>query len=374
MIYLDNNASTRLCDEAFEAMLPWLRDNWANPSSIRHQPGRQARRAVEGARESLAETLHCRPDEIVFTSGATEANALVMRGARLNGQPPRRILIARTEHVSVIAAAVQAAGQGAIAFAAPRENGAVTADNFEALDPGPDDLISVALMGGETGIVNDVEAVIAMARNRGAAVHVDASQAPGRTAPDLIRFRADYATYSSHKIHGPKGTGLLMVRDGAGLEPLWTGGTQEGRRRGGTENVPAIVGFAAAAMALTRPGHDFIAPMRALRDRFEARLKAETGCVVIGEQAPRAANTAMLAWPGLANTELLAMLDRHGICASAGSACSSATEGFARALRALSLPPETVSGSVRFSLSRDTTADEIETAADIVRTVVADLT
>ena len=368
MIYLDNNAATRLCDEAFAAMLPWLRENWSNPSSAQHTPGRLAGHAVEAARCDLASVVGVDATQVVFTSGASESTALALLGARRGGNAPRRLFAARTEHLSVLTACQRSIDFGVgVGFVPTEASGRVTPTSFASQAIGDDCLISVQWVNNETGVINDVAGIARLAREKGALLHVDAAQALGKMPVDLTALGADYVTLSAHKLHGPKGVGALVLSPEAELEPLWTGGAQEQGLRGGTHNVPGIVGFAAAARAAQRHGPAAWSGMSALRDRLEETLGVRTpGSRIIGGEAPRAPNTLMISWPGLDGRELLRRLDQNGVAASSASACSSGSEGGSHVLRAIGLAPELIRGAVRFSLSRETTESEIELASNLI--------
>lgn len=372
MIYLDNNASTRLCDEAFDAMLPWLRDNWSNPSSTQHGCGRAAGQAVEAARSDLASVIGVDANQIVFTSGASESSALALLGARRAGVPPRRLFAARTEHLSVLTACQRSIDFGAgVSFVPTDSAGRVTTRSFSSCKLGPDCLISVQWVNNETGVINDIPEIARMSRDLGALLHIDAAQALGKLPVDLPIVGAEYVTLSAHKLHGPKGVGALVLSQDAELDPLWTGGAQEHGLRGGTHNVAGIVGFAAAAKTAQRKGPSVWVAMSGLRDLLEKTLQERTtGSIVVGGEAPRAPNTLMISWPGLDGRELLRRLDEVGVAASSASACSSGTDGGSHVLRAIGLAPEIIRGAVRFSLSRETTREEIDVASTLIEKAI----
>jgi cysteine desulfurase len=374
LIYLDNNASTHLCDEAFAAMLPWLQQNWGNPSSA-HSWGKDAAEAVARARNRLAAILNVRPNQVIFTSGATESTALAILGARREHQSPRRLLTAHTEHRSVLAAVEKAAEDGMdVRYVPPGPTGRVDPSCLADHDIGPGDLVSLQWLNNETGVINDVASIVAFVHARGGLMHVDAAQALGKVDIDLAALGADYVTLSAHKAHGPKGVGALVLGPDAELAPLWVGGAQEGSHRGGTENVAGVVGFAMAAEVVTAGGETERAAIRRLRDRFEAELTRRTKrCVVIGAEAPRAPNTAMLSWPGLNGRVILQKLDAWGLAASSSSACSSAKEADSHVLKEIGASADIVRGAVRFSLSRETTEAEIDRAIDLITDAVRNL-
>lgn len=364
MIYLDNNASTPLCDEAFAAMIPWLRDNWANPSSVQHAAGRDASAGLHRARETLAEATGCEPGRIIFTSGATEANTLALRGARRDGGALRRIVTTEAEHLATLTGCVQARASGVEVTMAPLTAiGAVTPESLGAVGLGVGDLVSIQWINNETGVINDVAGIVEFASARGALVHIDGAQALGKVPVDLRALGADYVTLSGHKAHGPKGVGALVLKSGAEIKPLWTGGSQEGGRRGGTENLAAIAGFAAAAAAAVAAGDEALQRMARQRDSFEqAVLKDAPGGEVVAAHAPRAPNTSMISWRSLNGREFLKLLDRRGVAASSASACTMGLGAGSHVLVAMGLPEEAVRGALRFSLSRFTTDAEVKGA------------
>lgn len=375
MIYLDNNASTPLCDEAHEAMLPWLLSNWANPSSIQHSAGREASFAVKKARQDLAEAVDCDANGVVFTSGATEANTLALLGAVRDREAPRRLFASAAEHLSTLTACFQAQDRG-IDLIAPEltSDGQVTPAALERAGLAEGDLVSVHWVNNETGVINDVAAIAALAASRGAMVHVDGAQALGKTPMSLRKIGADYVTLSSHKAHGPKGVGALVIKPGSEIKPLWTGGAQERGLRGGTENVAGAVGFAAAAQAASAAGRDALVHMRMQRDRMEQAIVGQTSpSVVIAQTAERAPNTSMISWPTLNGRELLKRLDRRGVAASAASACTMASGSRSHVLTAMGVPDRVIRGAVRFSLSRYTSDEELDAAIAHVIGAVRDL-
>ncbi len=329
MIYLDHNATSPLCAEARAAMEPW----WgrpANPMSP-HALGREAAMAVDRAREVVARATGWHRDGVVFTSGATEGNNAVL------GQG--RWAASAVEHPSVLSRAAR--------LIPVDRDGMVRVPELDAMVEV--DGISVQLANNETGVVQDLAPLVARARDRGLLVHVDAAQGPGRIPLDGCRD-ADFVTLSSHKCGGPQGVGAVLVRRGLKLPALLRGGPQERGQRAGTHNVAGIVGFAAA---MDRPlGHTAV-----LRDRLEAALPA-LGGRVIGAAAPRLPNTACVVFDGLDAVDLVIALDLAGVAVSAGAACASGSAGRSHVLGAMG----EVGSGVRFSISRDTSVEEIDAA------------
>ena len=351
-VYLDYNATAPLRPEAAAALEEALRET-GNPSSV-HAFGRRARRRVEDAREAVAALVGARPAGVIFTSGGSEANNLA-----LSGLPAGRILVSTVEHDSVLQAApgarrlpVDAEGRvelDALAAALEEDDGA-----------GGPALISVMLANNETGVIQPIAEIAALARARGALVHCDAVQAAGRLDIDLAALGGAALSLSAHKLGGPQGAGALVLAEGVAVAPLIRGGGQERRRRAGTENVPAIAGFGAAAAAvLDTPKPD--SELAGLRDGLEARLQAlAPELVVFGAQAARLANTSCFALPGLsAETQLMA-LDLAGIAVSSGAACSSGKVEPSHVLQAMGADRETAAAAIRVSLGWATTAAELE--------------
>ncbi|MGH9399064.1 MAG: cysteine desulfurase family protein [Thermoanaerobaculia bacterium] len=371
MIYLDNNASTKLDPEVRETMERAL-DLFGNPSSV-HGEGRAARRAVEQARDEVASLVAARPEEIVFTSGGTEANALAIFSAASAGG---RIVETAVEHPSVRAAVERLGVTSGVTVVAvePLPDGTLTAERLlEAVVDGTL-LVCVMAASNEYGGLFPVEAVSRGAGKRGALVHTDAVQAAGRVPIDVGRWEVDTLALSAHKLHGPKGVGALYVRRGLALAPLAPGGGQEKRRRAGTENVPGIAGFGAAARLALRRLPVEAGAVAARRDALESGLLREiAGARVIGAGGPRLPNTSAMLFEDLPGETLLMRLDLDGLAVSVGSACSSGTISPSPALTALGLTASQAKSVVRFSLSRLTTDEEIEGAVAIVSRAVSQM-
>jgi len=363
--YLDWNATTPLRPQARAAMLAAL-DVAGNPSSV-HAEGRAARALVEAAREQVAALAGASPSEVVFTSGGTEANAWVLSADW------DRVIVSEIEHPSVLVPA-QARGPSSVRLIDTQREGAVDlGDLARALDHGKADrdLLSVQMANNETGVLQDVGAIASTGRERGAVVHTDAVQALGKVAVDFRALGVDYLSISAHKIGGPKGVGALIVRQGAALPALITGGGQERRRRGGTENVAGIAGFGAAAEAAGRQLEEF-ARLRALRDGLEREAKRLVPqAMIVAEQAPRLANTACIALPGHKAETLVIALDLAGVAVSAGAACSSGKVGPSHVLAAMGLEPAIASSAIRVSIGWETTERDVAAFLDAWAHVVA---
>jgi cysteine desulfurase len=346
--YLDWNATAPLRPEAAAAVNAALA-HCGNPSSV-HRRGRAARRAVDRAREAVAALLGAHPEDVVFTSGGTEANHSALLGA---GRA--RVLVSAVEHDSVLRA-VPDAEQIPV-----DHDGIVAIDALARLlaaDPRPA-LVSVMLANNETGIVQPVGEIARLAHSRGALFHCDAVQAAGKLPLDMDAIGADLVTLSAHKLGGPPGVGALIAAGGIDLVPLLRGGGQERGRRAGTENVPGIAGFAAAAAVAADEIHAY-ERVRELRDMLEREIAAiGPDAVVLGAAAPRLPNTTAVAMPGMpAETQIIA-LDLDGVMASAGAACSSGKVGPSHVLAAMQVAPDIAGSTIRVSLGWSSTETEI---------------
>jgi cysteine desulfurase len=367
MIYLDNNATTRVADEVLATMTPFYRELYGNAHAI-HSLGRRSHDAVEDARAELALLLGCEQSEVIFTSCGTEGNAMVLRGLVEQSPERRGVVTTSVEHPSVLTLlrALESAGVIALTVVPVDTHGAIDLDRMRAAIDERTLLVTVMLAQNETGVLHPVAEIAELAHARGALMHVDAVQAAGKVPLDQRELGADFITISGHKFHAPKGIGALTIRRGLSLQPLWYGGGQELGMRSGTEPVPSIAGFATAARlaleALT--SYDRV---RALRDRLESSIRErveETS--VNGGSQPRLANTANIAFHGVAADEMVRALDAEGICTSAGAACHSGSVEPSGTMKAMGLPLRVAMGAVRFSLSRYTTEAEIERTVDVV--------
>jgi cysteine desulfurase len=374
MIYLDNNATTRVADEVIAAMTPYYREHFGNAHAI-HTLGRRSHDAVEDSRADVARLLGCDAPEVIFTSCGTEGNALVIRGLLDRDPSRRKVVTTSVEHPSVLTLlrALTRAGQIELAVVPVDSDGAL---DLDAMKHAVDDqtlLVSVMLAQNETGVLHPVAQVGAIAHARGALLHVDAVQAAGKVPVSQTELDADFITISGHKFHAPKGVGALTIRKGLTLQPLWYGGGQELGLRSGTEPVPSIVGLATAA----RLAHEALASfdrVRTLRDRLESSVREtipETS--VNGGTQPRLGNTANISFHDVAADELVRALDREGVCVSAGAACHSGKVEPSGTMQAMHKPLRVAMGAVRFSLSRYTTEEEIDRTADLLRAGVAGL-
>jgi cysteine desulfurase len=371
-IYLDHNASTPPSPEVAEAVARALRDDFGNASSI-HAFGQRAKAAIDDARTEVAALIGAEPGDVVFTATGTEADNLALRGVVEAAGPSRtRVLVTAVEHEAVINTARAMARRGVpVTILAVDGDGVVGSQAFE--DALGDDaaIASVMLANNETGVIQPVAALAAIARSRRIVFHTDAVQAVGKIPVHVPALGVDLLTLSGHKFGGPKGAGALWVRRGTPMAGVVTGGRQERNRRAGTENVPAIVGLGVAArLARARLAAESARQLR-LRDRLEAGiLMAVPGSAVNGARAPRVPNTANIAFDRVEAESLLIALDLEGIAVSTGAACSSGTLEPSHVLRAMGLPPARVQSSIRFSVGSTTTDDDIDRVLAVVPTIV----
>jgi cysteine desulfurase len=371
-IYLDNNATTPVLPEVFEAMRPYFGDQFGNASSIHHH-GQQTRAAVEDARESVAALLGCRASEIVFTSGGTEADNLAVAGLAGAGD---HIITSSIEHHAVLLACKHLEEVGVEVTVLP-------VDGRCLVDPGDvrralrsnTKLISVMMANNETGVLQPVEEIGKIAAEAGVCFHTDAVQAAGKIAIEVKRIGCQALSISGHKIHAPQGVGALYVRKGTPLQPLFYGGRHERSRRAGTENVPGIVGLGKAAKvakdALDR-GDD--KKMAAMRERLQQGIFAQVEEAGLnGDGAMRVPNTANIHFGHVDGEALVIALDLKGVAVSTGAACSSGAIEASHVLLAMGLRPDQARASIRFSLGKQTSAEDIDFALALVPETVARL-
>jgi len=370
-IYLDYNATTPLAPEVLAAMLEALRDAWGNPSSA-HAYGRRARAAVENARAEVAALLACEPDEVLFTSGGTESdNAAIFGVADALALRGRHLLISAVEHAAVEQACRRLEDRGYEITRVPvdRDGRVAATDVAAALRPDTV-LVSVLHAQNETGVLQPVAEIGALARARGIPFHTDAAQSVGKLAVSVGDLGADLLTVAGHKLYAPQGVGALIVRRGTPFAPLLRGAGHEAGRRSGTENVAGIVGLGAAcALASrelpTRTGH-----LTELRDRLEAKLRRVVPDLVVhGGAVPRLPNTLSVALPGTRALDVAARAE--GVSIAAGAACHSRRPSASAVLRAMGVPEDLALATLRLTVGRPTTSEEIDVAADRIGAAVA---
>jgi cysteine desulfurase len=371
-VYLDNNATTPVLPDVFEAMRPYFGEHFGNASSI-HQNGQETRAAVERARDSVASLLGCRAAEIVFTSGGTEADNLAVAGLTSAGD---HIIASSIEHHAVLHACKHMEETGCdVTYLAVDGRGLVDPDDVRrALRP-TTTLISIMLANNETGVLQPIEAIGKIASEADVHFHTDAVQAAGKLPIDVARIGCDALSISGHKMHAPQGVGVLYVRKGSRLQPLFYGGRHERSRRAGTENVPGIVALGKAAELATQGfdrGDD--KKMSALRDRLQQGILAQVEDVgVNGDGAPRVPNTASIYFDHIEGESMVISLDLKGLAVSTGAACSSGAIEPSHVLTAMGLRSDRARASIRFSLGKQNSAEDIDMALALVPETVARL-
>jgi cysteine desulfurase len=366
-IYLDHAATTPVRAEVLEAMLPFFGARFGNPSSV-HRWGREARVALDEARERVARCLGANPDELCFTSGGTEADNLAILGSFRALRATRRAVVSTPlEHKAVLAAVHQAAREGGEERLLEVDaRGVVAADSFDRLVDGSVACASVMWVNNEVGVVQDVPAFATVARERGALFHTDAVQAFGKVPIDVREVPVDYLTLSGHKIGAPKGIGAMFIRRGAPLEPLMHGGSQDRGRRPGTENVALAVGLARAAELTLEERERECERLGRLRDELEAALLERIpDAMVHGRGAPRAPHILNISVPGTDSESLLMALDLKGVACSAGSACQSGSITPSHVLAAMGVSPALAAAAIRMSVGTLTTDDDVRHVAEL---------
>ncbi|MEW5774727.1 MAG: cysteine desulfurase NifS [Thermodesulfobacteriota bacterium] len=360
-VYLDNNATTRVDPAVLAAMLPFFGERYGNPSSM-HAFGGGVGRDVARAREQVAALLGCSPREVLFTSCGTEGDNTAIRSA-LEAQPGKRHFVTtRVEHPAVLGVAHRLEEQGCdVTLLGVDDQGRLDLEELRAAIRKDTALVSVMYANNETGVVFPLPEIADICKERGVLLHTDAVQAAGKLPIDLARLPVDMLTLSGHKLHGPKGVGALFVRKGTPFRPFLLGGHQERGRRAGTENTAGLVGLGAACEKAAAHMDGERTRVAALRDRLQAGLAASIPeNMVNGGESPRLPNTLSIAFKYVEGEAILLMLDRFGICASSGSACTSGSLEPSHVLRAMGVPFTFAHGSVRFSLSRFTTDADID--------------
>ncbi len=375
MIYLDHNATTPLHPRAFEAMLPFLKELWANPSSP-YRFGSQAKAAVEFGRGQIANCIGCKPSEVVFCSGGTESDNLALRGVvRALKSKGNHIVTTAIEHPAVLNTCKALENEGyRVTYLPVTEEGVVEMAALRASLCDGTILVTVMHANNETGVIQPVEEIATTTRARGVVFHTDAVQSAGKLDRKLAELGADLVTFSGHKLYGPRGVGVLYVREGTPLAPWMTGGTHEHGLRAGTENVAAIAGCAEAVTLAFEEAETEGHRLRSLRDRFELQVGAAIQAVRFnGSEAQRVPNTSNISFQDVDGESVVLGLDVRGICVSTGSACSTDDPEPSHVLRAMGLSPRAAQGSVRFSLGRDTCAADLDATVSALKDTVAHL-
>jgi cysteine desulfurase len=367
MIYLDYNATTPLCAEARDAMLPYLDRHFGNPSSV-HAAGREARAAIDTARDQLASLLHVKPHELIFTSGGTESCNLAVLGlARCKLSPGGHVISNKAEHHAVLNACEHLEEREGfeVTWLEVSKQGIIDPDHLARAIRPETRLVSIMLANNETGVVQPLREISEICHARGVLLHSDMVQSFGKVDVDLSLV--DAASFAAHKFFGPKGAGLLFLRSGLFIEPIMFGGAHENERRPGTENVAAIAGMAAAAESTLHDSGTEQKREAQLRDELWRRItQVFPSAQQNGDGTVRLANTLNVSFPGVDSETMLMALDLEGVCASSGSACMVGSVVASHVLLAMGMPMERASSAIRFSLGKKTTAEEIDRAGDAI--------
>lgn len=371
-VYLDNNATTPLLPEVFEAMRPYFAEHFGNASSIHHH-GQETRAAVERARESVAALLGCRSSEIVFTSGGTEGDNLAISGLARAGD---HVISSTIEHHAVLNSCKHLEAMGCeVTYVRVDGCGLVDPDDVHGALRPHTRLITIMMANNETGVLQPVEDIGKIAAEADVYFHTDAVQAAGKVAIHVNRVGCDLLSISGHKLHGPQGVGALYVRKGTPLEPMFYGGSHERSRRAGTENVPGIIGLGKGAqLAMEFLERGDVAQMSAMRDHIEQKILADVEATgVNGAGVPRVPNTTNIHFDYIDGEALVIALDLKGLAVSTGAACSSGAIEPSHVLTAMGLPSEIARASLRFSLGKQNTVEDVNFALDLVPQTVARL-
>lgn len=371
-IYFDHNATTPVSDEVFDAMVPFLKEQWGNPSSI-HWAGRGAKKAVEDAREQVCKLLNCSPLELVFTSSGTEADNHAIKGlAYAKKDKGNHIITTKVEHPAVLNTCKYLSKEGFEAtYLDVDGDGLIDLEALKKAITPKTILITMMFANNETGVLFPVKEIGDIAKERGVTFHTDAVQAAGKIPIDLQKLNIDLLAISGHKLYGPKGIGALFMRRGVRLIPLIHGGHHERNRRGGTENVAGIIGLGKAAEIALRDMDKEITHLKMLRERLEKGITAKVPHVKInGHIEKRLPNTANISFEFVEGESLLLNLDMKGIAASSGSACTSGSLEPSHVLTSMGLSHELSHGSVRFSLGKSNTVEDIDFLIEVMPPIV----
>ncbi|MEQ8382279.1 MAG: cysteine desulfurase NifS [Coleofasciculus sp. A1-SPW-01] len=371
VIYLDNNATTRVDEAVLEEMLPYLSEYYGNPSSM-HTFGGQLARNIEQARENVAALLGAQPTEIIFTSCGTEGDNAAIRAALITQPDKKHIVTTAVEHPAVYTLCKRLEKEGyRVTYLPVNGKGLIDLKELKASLTDDTALVSVMCANNETGTIFPIERIGQIVKERGILFHVDAVQAVGKVPLNMSESTVDFLVLSGHKLHAPKGIGVLYVRKGVRFRPLLIGGHQERGRRGGTSNVPAIIGLGKAAELAIQHVTEEVTQVKELRDRLEQGLLSQIpDCQLNGHPSMRLPNTTNIGFKYIEGEAILLSLDRFGICASSGSACTSGSLEPSHVLRAMGLPYTLLHGSIRFSLSRYTTSAEIDRVLEVMPAIV----
>jgi cysteine desulfurase len=373
-IYFDNNATTKVADEVLEEIQPYFCELYGNPSSM-HTFGGQVGIKIREAREKIAALLGCEPSEIIFTAGGTEGDNTAIKGTLAAYPEKRKIITTRVEHPAVLSVCRELENQGytLVEIGVDKKGRLDLAELENQLDE-ETAIVTIMFANNETGTIFPVEKIAEMVTSKGIVFHTDAVQAVGKIPINLSKNNIDLLSLSGHKLHAPKGVGVLFVRKGTRLAPFMLGGHQEGGRRAGTENVPGIIGLGKACELAMQNFNEETKRVKYLRDKLEKNILEKCpDCMVNGDTENRLPNTSNISFEFIEGESILLMLDKFGICASSGSACTSGSLEPSHVLRAMGIPYTAAHGSIRFSLSRYNTEEEVDFTVEKLPPIISRL-
>lgn len=370
-IYLDNNATTKVAPEVIDAMMPYFTEKWGNPSSI-HRFGGVVGRDVEAARAKVAALVNCKPQEIIFTSCGTESNNTALAGfCNQVGLNRAKIVTTAVEHPAILETAEALSKKGVHVYKAGVDGKGQLNINEIVEQVHENTIVSIMWANNETGVIFPIEELAKRVKERGGIMHTDAVQAAGKIEIDLQKVPVDMLSLSGHKLHAPKGIGVLFVRQGTEIEQFMNGGHQEQGRRAGTENVPYIIGLGKACEMAKESIAEEYAHTKAMRDRLEENLLAKCkGAVVNGAGEQRLPNTLNISFEFIEGESILLFLDEHGIAASSGSACTTGSLEPSHVMRAMGLPYVLAHSSIRFSFSKYNQESDVDTVIEVLPGIV----
>ncbi len=374
-IYLDHNATCPLEDRVLSGMLPYLKENFGNASSL-HSFGREAREAVEKAREEVAQLLNAEPSEIIFTSGGTESNNMAIKGyCWKNRDKGNHIITSSIEHHAVLNPMKQLEKQGfEVTYLPVDGRGRVSPEDLRKAITPRTILVSIMMANNEVGTVEPIKELVEVTREKGIAFHTDAVQAVGKIGVDVNLLGVDFLSLSAHKIYGPKGVGVLYIRKGRKIEPLITGGHHERNLRAGTENVAGIVGLGIASRIAREEMEEEGRRLRELRDRLKEGIQDRIPHIRInGDPENGLPNTLNISFEYVEGESIILNLDLQGVAVSSGSACTSGSLEPSHVLMAMGVPPVTAQGSIRFSLGKGNTREDIDRVLEILPPIIEKL-
>jgi cysteine desulfurase len=373
-VYFDNNATTKVADEVLEEIKPYFCELYGNPSSM-HTFGGQIGRKIREAREKVAALLGCDPSEIIFTGCGTESDNTAIKGTLAAYPNKRKVITTRVEHPAVLSVCrdLDSHGYTIVELLVDRK-GRLDVEQLENQLDDDTAIVTIMFANNETGVIFPVERIAEMVTGKGIVFHTDAVQAVGKVPMNLSESTIDLLSLSGHKLHAPKGIGVLYVRKGTRLAPFMLGGHQEGGKRAGTENVPGIIGLGKACELAAKNMKEENSRVKYLRDKLEKAILIKCpDCMVNGDTENRLPNTTNISFEFIEGEAILLMLDKFGICASSGSACTSGSLEPSHVLRAMGVPFTAAHGSIRFSLSRYNTEEEIDYAVEKIPPIITRL-